>query len=228
MNLKILSLFCAVTLVLVIQAYGQADGDFFVVGRDTTFCNRLRYRQFGDRSLLEIQYMDLQGNKVQLIGRKNLPDVLSFRIDGVYIDKNPFMPNQGGNNYRYDRRYVDGKLKVYLDSNIWYDTTMVHSAFLKHDVQVIERHGPTGSYRFLIKMQDGKYYNANSKKDRKQYIEPLLYRCEAFARDFKGTLAKTETFASPRGWVWNKAWGTITQDEENFMEAIVLYNSLCD
>ncbi len=226
MNLKNLIVFCAASVAFSIQAYSQSEGDFFVVGSDTTFCNNLKYSQFGVREIIEIAYTDFQGNKVELT-RKDVPDVLSFHIDGVFFDKNPFMPDQGGNNYRYDKREVDGKLKVYLSQNIWFDTLMVYSAVLKKDVPVVREHGLTGQYRFFLKMPDGKYYKANSKKDCNEYIQPFLSQCPEFANAFKGSLEKIENFASPRMWVWDKRWGNITKDELNFMEAIALYNSLC-
>lgn len=227
MNLKHLVVLFAAALVYANQAYSQSEGDFFVVGNDTTFCDKLSYRQSGVRRIIEIKYIDAQGNEVQLNGKKNLPDVSSFHIDGVYLDKNPFMPDQGGENFRYDKRYVDGKLKVYLDHNIWFDTTMAYSISEKRKVPVVIEHGLTGQYRFLIKMPDGKYYKANSKKDCSEFIEPFLNQCPAFVSAFKGSLDKIENFAQPRMWVWNKRWGNITQDELNFMQAIVLYNSLC-
>ncbi len=226
MNLKNLIVFCAAAVAFSIQAYSQSEGDFFVVGGDTTFCKKLIYKQFGSREIIEIAYTDFQGNKVEL-RRKDVPEVLSFHIDGVFFDKNPFMPDQGGDNYRYDKRYVDGKLKVYLNSSFWFDTTQVYSPILKRDQQVITQYGPTGQYRFLIKMPDGKYYKANSKKDCSEFIEPFLNQCQAFVNTFKGSLEKIENFAQPRMWVWDQRWGTITKDEQNFMEAIVLYNSRC-
>jgi hypothetical protein len=227
MNLKNWIVLFAGIMVFTIKAYSQSGSDFFVVGSDTTFCEKLSYRQSGDRRIIEITYTDAKG-KVQLNGKKNLPDVSSFHINGADFDKNPFMPDQGGENYRYDKRYVDGKLMVYLDSNFWFDTTVVYSPILKRDVQSIQQYGPTGQYRFLIKMPNGKYYKANSKKDCSEFIEPFLYQCPAFASTFKGSLDKMENFAQPRMFVWDKTWGTITKDEQNFMQAIVLYNSICE
>lgn len=226
MNLKNLIVFAGVILMFAVQGYSQAEGDFFVVGRDTTFCKKLRFQKWGDRRISLIEYTDAQGSKVQLTG-KNVPNVLTFRIDGVYFDKNPFMPNQHGENYRYDKRYVDGKLKVYLDQNIVFDTSMVYTPVNQREAQVVTDKVLTGQYRFLIKMPDGKYYKANSKQDCSKYIEPYLFQCPAFANAFKGSLKKIESFASPRMWVWDKRWGIVTKDEQNFMEAIALYNSLC-
>ncbi len=183
---------------LCFNSYAQ---DYFIVGNDTTFCSDLSYSTTAQGYLKKIQYTDSDGKTVLIKGRKKVPDVATFYQDGVFIDKTPLKAHKPKSYIRYTERAVDGKLKIYLahqgyNSNV----RMGHNGKL-------EMGGPTGTYRFFLKMPDGTFYKINKKKNIKKYIKPYLLQCSAFTEQYQGDFSTKE---------------------EEFMEMIRLYNSICD
>ena len=55
-------------------------------------------------------------------------------------------------------------------------------------------------------MPSGTYYNANKRKDVKNYIKPYLLQCSEFKKQYKGDFSS---------------------DEKEFIQMIRLYNSVC-
>lgn len=179
--------------------------NYFVVGKDTTFCAELFYLTNAQGALNSIKYTDTDGKTVELKGKNDVPDVTTFCKEGICWDKIPLKAEKPGGYTRYTMRIVDGKLKVYLaqqeqSSNYHYTPGAAAGDWS-------DTGGPVGLYRFFIKMPDGNYYKINSKKNMKVIIKPYLLKCDEFADEYKGDFSSLE---GP------------------FMEMIMLYNSLCN
>lgn len=183
--------------------------NYFVVGKDTTFCKSLIYFSNAQGALNSIKYIDPDGKTVEFKGKNNVPDVTTFCKEGICWDKIPLKAEKPGGYTRYTMRIVDGKLKVYLAQQGYRESgSMYSTASTQHGVNTVgASSGPTGLYRFFIKMPDGNYYKINSKKNIKEIIKPYLLKCDEFADEYKGDFSSLE---------------------EPFMEMITLYNSLCN
>lgn len=188
----------------IINAQSTKSKNYFVTKRkDTTFCKELAYGTTAQGYLNKIGYVGLKGKKVELKGRKNVPDVVTFYLNGTSIDKIPLKANNPNSYIRYTERVVDGKLKVYLaqqgyNSAIQYTPGSPHGDF--------STGGPTGTYRFFIKIPNGTYYKINSKGNMNKYIKPYLLKCKEFNNQYKGDFSTRE---------------------KPFMEMIKTYNKLC-
>ena len=194
-------------LVLIIASSISAHAqDYFVVKKDTTFCSNLKYSTTAQGYLKSIKYTDINRKEISIDGRKNVPDVETFYIDSILIDKTPLKANKPDSYIRYTKRVVDGKLKVHLAQQR-YNTTMKYTPGSPHGD--FSTFGPTvtGIYRFFLKMPDGTYYNIKSKSDMKKHIKPYLLKCVAFKNQYKGDFSTRE---------------------EPFMDMIKLYNSICE
>lgn len=191
-----ISKFCFLIFMILIRPnVFAADHDYyFVVGGDTTFCKLLGYSTTAQGYLRKVEYDDMDGNRVVIEGKNNVPDVETFYIKGKIMDKIPLKANQPDGYIRYTRRVVDGTLKVYLEE------------YSSNTIAGTNNTVATGSYRFFIKMPDGKYYKINSKSNLNEVIIPFLKKCKAF----------TDAYS-----------GEINDDEEQFKKVIELYNSLC-
>lgn len=170
-------------VLLIITCINVYAKDYFIVKDDTTFCNNLQYTTTAQGYLKSISYDDLNGNSVSLNGRKNVPDVLTFFIKGIYFDKTPLKANKPNGYIRYTARVVNGKLIVYSQSPGTIDLG-------KGDV-------PSGTYRFFIKMPDGTFYKINNRKNMEKYIKPYLLQCEEFKNQYKGNFSRSEYLFKP-------------------------------
>ena len=132
----------------------------------------------------------MEGKEIETEKKKNVPNITTFFQDGHFIDKTPLKASKPDSYVRYTERTVDGKLIVYI-------STPYYSAGSQ---------GNVGSYRFIIKVPDGKYYKINDKGNMKKHIIPYLNKCAAFKTEYKGEF-KTK--------------------EKPFIEMIELYNTLC-
>ena len=204
------TLFILAGLLLTATVKAQTTTDYFVVRKDTTFCTGLNYTTTIQGYLKTLNYKTLDGEEVSLEGRKNVPDVLTFYIssknpdEAYFVDKTPLKANKPDGYIRYTERAVDGKLKVYLAQQ-GYNSTVTHTPCSPHGDW--STGGPTGIYRFYLKMPNKTYYKINNAGNMKKYIKPYLLRCKEFKSQYKGDFSTRE---------------------EPFMEMIRLYNSLCD
>ncbi|MEY8848567.1 hypothetical protein AB9K26_07115 [Psychroserpens sp. XS_ASV72] len=215
MNLKKTILLINLTIYSLI-CYSQ---DYFIVANDTTFCTNLEYGTTGQGYLKSVRYTDANGNNIVIKGRKEVPDVLTFYRQGVFIDKVPQKANKPDSYIRYTERTVDGKLKVYSDnpinigrssyrSNAPNPLTMNNSTVSRPQNGSIQTtSGRVGVYRFFLKLPNGTFYKINSKKNMKKHIIPYLKKCNAFNNQYNGDFST---------------------DEQPFMEMIDLYNSICN
>lgn len=177
--------------------------DYFIVKGDTTFCTDLEYKTTAQGYLKQIKFKDRYGNEVKIKGRRKVPDVLTFYIDSITIDKTPLKAHKPKGYIRYTERAVDGKLKVYVNQQRYNESVRYTPGSPNGD---FTSGGPMGTYRFFLKMPDGTYYKINKKKNMKKYIKPYLLKCKAFREKYTGDFSRKEY---------------------EFMKMIRLYNSLC-
>ena len=200
-SLKIATL--VVTLFIGTNGFSQ---DYFVANNDTTFCKDLDYTTNTQGFLIVVSYTDSTGSKIKIEGKKKVPDVQTFYKKGVFIDKTPVKANKPDSYIRYEERDVDGKLIVYLGERGNASSTYIGKNTLGNPT-LMKSSGYVGKYRFYLKMPDGTFYQINSEKNIRKYIEPYLMSCSEFESEYKGDVYDTS--------------------EEAFMATIRLYNSLC-
>ncbi len=165
-------------LLLIITCINVYAQDFFIVREDTTFCNNLKFSTTSQGYLKSISYDDLNGKSVSIEGRKKVPDVLTFCINGSLIDKTPLKAHKPDGYIRYTERAVDGKLKVYVGR--------------QESVDLGSGNVASGTYRFFIKMPNGTYYKINKKSNMEKYIKPYLLKCVEFKNQYKGDFSRRE------------------------------------
>ncbi len=214
-----------VSLIMLLCCGGYAQSEktkyYFVTTKDTVFCKSLSYGTNMQGYLNMLDYVDLAGTKTVLKGKKDVPEVMTIHLDTVTFDKIPQKPDKPDSYITYCRRVVDGKLKVYLQQQGSRTTTHTeyssaplgyarNSSVSSPAPGIVEnsvaREGPSGSYRFFLKMPNGTYYRINDKDNIKNFIKPYLLKCKEFENTYKGDFGTKET---------------------PFMEMITLYNSLC-
>jgi len=199
-----------VLVIMIVSSVNIYSQDYFIVNKDTTFCSNLEYTTTAQGYLKSIKYIDENNIEKSIEGRKKVPNVVTFYIDSVAYDKTPLKANKPNSYIRYTKRVVDGKLKVYLGSQANNSGTMIynpssHSSFNHNGWE--STGGPSGIYRFYLKVPNGTYYKINSKKNMKKYIKPYLLKCAKFSSEYKGDFSTRE---------------------EPFINMINLYNSLCE
>jgi hypothetical protein len=190
MNIKTIT----ILFFLVSAGLNAIAQDYFIKGKDTVFCQQLEFKLNAQEYLKSVKYTDEKGNASTITDRFELLDIITIYQGGIYLDKIPLKANKPDSYIRYTIRAVDGKLRVYLAEQGY-----VHNPNPNFS-------GPSGIYRFFLKMPDGTYYKINSKKNMKTYIIPYLKQCSEFNKSYKGDFSSKE---------------------DPFMEMIRLYNSLC-
>ena len=206
MKKRILTLLLSLS-VFFVEGQIKKEKDYFVIYKDTTFCQNLEFYTSSQGFLNEIEYTDLNGTVVHIKGRKNVPEVLTFYTNGTMIDKTPLKASKPDGYIRYTERRVNGKLIVYLeepelvrvrDGNFSMNPNHLYSNGANY--------GHSGKYRFIIRFPDGRFYKANSAGNMKKYIKPYLLQCPDFATNYK------------------KKYST---KEIPFIEMIAFYNYYC-
>lgn len=170
----------AVCFIIInsIKSYGQ---NYFIVNKDTTFCTNLSYETTMQGFLKRITYTDINGNNVDIQGRKNVPDVETFCISNEFFDKTPLKPHKPKKYIRYTKRSVDGKLKIYVEQPKYV-----------YDPKEADGQRLVSGYRFILKLPDGKFVKINKKKNIERIIKPYMLQCEAFKEKYTGTFDYTE------------------------------------
>lgn len=188
-------------LLISLSTFSQ-DQDFFISKGKKTYCSDLNFEITSQSYLKSISYTDSNGEQIKIEGRKNVPDISTFYIDGILIDKIPQKTNKPDKYIKWAQRVVDGKLIVNYYHNEMTNTYWVTDNRTKTtDTKSVT----TGITKYFVKMPNGTYYDIRSSKDRKKHIIPYLKKCAAFNSSYKGNF-------SPR----------------EFNEIIMLYNELCD
>lgn len=200
-------------LILFLLLFNQSEylnaqmKDYFIVDGDTTFCTNLKFRSKTNNTLKRMTYIDSNGVKVELRGKKNIP-VIETRYQDEYkieSDRIPQKADKPDSYYMYAGRAVDGKLKVYLHCSTP-RTTTTYTNYPNSSMGYFKESTTGGGCKFIIKMPDGTFYNIYKKSDMDEHIIPYLVECEAFKEAYKGDFSK---------------------HTEPFKEMIRLYNSLC-
>jgi hypothetical protein len=158
---------------ILLITFSSNSQNYFIEGKDTTFCKNLKYDLTIQSYLSSISYTDMDGQGWQVKGRKNLVDVTSMYIGGQTIDKIPQKADKPDGYVKWANRVVNGKLIVN-----YYDSVM--SSYNTG------RSVTTSITKFFIKMPDGTFYNINSGSDMKKHIIPYLKECEAFNSAYNG------------------------------------------
>jgi len=180
-----------ILLLGIINTQGYAQGNdpqfyFINLQKDTVFCKTLNYGTNTKGYLNHLNYVTIDDVPYEFNGKKNIPNILTFYMNGLILDKIPYRLNSKSKLYVYSERLSDGPLIVYIDHVI-------------PDVSVI--------YRFYIQFDDGIMYRVDKRSDFEDHIKPRMLSCEKF----KNVLT------------WE-----ISDDEQKFLEAVRLYNSLCN
>ena len=189
---------------MAVTAQQKSEQSYFVTGKDTTFCKTLKFGTNLQGYLNKLQYTDMNGKNIELKGKKEVPDVITFFVKGIIIDKTPLKADKPDGYIRYTERVVDGKLKVYLAQQ-GYNSSRTYTP--GSPFGDFSTRGPVGIYRFYIKMPDGTYYQINDKGNMRDHIKPFLLSCTDFKNEYKGDFSTCE---------------------EAFMEMIKLFNSKCE
>jgi hypothetical protein len=196
--MKIISCFLLPIMLFLVAGLNaqsvKAPCYFVTTAHDTTFCKGMEYKLTGQGDLRKIDYTDMGGKEVTRKGKDELENVVTFYQNKTTTDKTPLKANKPDGYVRFTTRAVDGKLKVYLAQQGYSSNNMAGGG------------GPSGTYRFFLKMPDGNYYKINSKSDMNEHIKPYLLQCKEFKSQYKGDF---------------------NSHEEPVMEMIKLYNSLC-
>lgn len=163
------TLCCVFTL-----SFSQTVQYFITSDNDTTYCTEIDVGFNVQWFLDELSYTTVDGEHLEFKGKKNVPDVISFYIDSVALDRTPLKPDDD-KYVRWDYRAVDGKLIVYNPGQS-----------VNRDMD------PSGIYRFYLKMPDGTFYKINSQSNMKKYIIPYLEECTEFKQQYKGDYSTDE------------------------------------
>lgn len=188
-HLKIRMILIMFLGILSILCYGQDNAQqlyFINLQKDTVFCKTLHYSTNTKGHLNKLDYVTINDIPYEYAGKKNVPNILTFYINGKTLDKIPYRLGSESKMYVYSERLTDGDLKVYINHQI-------------PDVSVV--------YRFYIQFDDGTMYRVDKRSDFEDHIKPRMLSCEKF----KDVLT------------WE-----ISNEEEKFLEAVRLYNSLCE
>lgn len=156
-------------LFVIFSSFSQTD--YFIDGKDTIFCKGVSYKLSLVGYLSEIIYTDLNDQNWIMEGRKNLSNVSTFFIYGIYTDKIPKDIEKPEGYVKWAKRVVNGKLKV--------------NYYLKETTTYGPGGATTGIAKFYIRMPDGTFYDIRS-SDLKNYIIPYLKQCEAFNLAYTG------------------------------------------
>ncbi|MBK6641852.1 MAG: hypothetical protein IPG39_11790 [Bacteroidetes bacterium] len=143
---------------------------YYVTKKGHCFCDTLSYSTNIQGFLSEINFVDLNGKSVKMEGKENVPNVLTFYLNGITTDKIYTIPDKPSKYTKYIERVVDGKLRVYLRLQ---------------EFDAIDG-SAMGLYKFYLKMPDETFYQINDKGNMNKYIKPYLLKCTEFANSFKG------------------------------------------
>lgn len=179
---------------------------FVTKEHDTVRCKKMEWNVLTNGKLRTLEYTDLDGKKIHLKGKNKVPNIITFYENGTFYDKLPSKINKPNGYYKYIRRSVNGKLRVYLRhqgegtmfiSDKGGNLVNTRKGFTK---------GPVGLHRFWIRFPDGSIYKVNKKKNMNDIIIPYLKKCENFLNTYKGNYST---------------------DEDSFIKMIKLYNKSC-
>ena len=163
------------TTVLFLSLFVAKAQDYYITDeRDTVFCNDLDFTTTTQGWLSSIKYKGEDGQQITIKGKDKLPNVTTFFISGVSIDKTPLKANKPDSYIRYDVRVLDGAIRVYAPG------------------QNYTKYGdPEGAYRFFVRFPDGTFYEVN-KKNMEAVFKPFFAACSSFMSSYSGSYSIKE------------------------------------
>lgn len=148
------------------KAQSEPAPFYFVTNeRDTSFCMSLDYGTDSQGFLDRMTFIKTNGEESDLKGKSKVPNVVTFYMEGITLDKVPYDLESEFGDYAYSERKVNGDMKVYLDR---------------------KAKGKSDIYRFYIRLEDGSYVDVNSRSNMKKHIKPALLTCEDFSDSYQG------------------------------------------
>lgn len=132
---------------------------FINLQKDTVFCKSLKYGTNTKGNLNRLDYVTINDVPYELNGKKNIPNILTFYINGKTLDKIPYRLGSKSKLYVYSERLSNGELKVYINHLI-------------PDVSVV--------YRYYIQFDDGEMYRVDKRSDFEEQIKPRMLSCDKF------------------------------------------------
>jgi len=162
------------TVFLSLDSLATTDSTayyFINLQKDTIFCKELSYGLNSRGYLDRLDYITNDDKEYELRGKKNIPRILTFYIDGITLDKIPYRVGSESKLYVYSERLTVGSLQVYLNHQIM-------------DESVV--------YRFYIRFEDGEFYRIDKKSDFENIIKPKMLGCDAFKSSLKQEISVDE------------------------------------
>lgn len=146
------------------------SSDYFVKkGADTTYCISLEALR-GGGNVTEFNYLDLDGKEHKIEGKEACQEVITYVINDQPFDLIPLKASNPDGYLRHFWRKIDGEVKVYYYSNM------------------VGYGENTGSIVLtILQLKNGEYYFVK-KKNIKKVLTPYLLKCEAFKKEFDGSI----------------------------------------
>ena len=163
-----------ITILSGLKAKAQSEPApfYFVTNeRDTTFCMSLDYGTNTQGFLDRLTFIKTNGEEIDIKGEYEVPNVVTFYMEGKTYDRIPFDLDMDFGDYAYSERKVNGDIKVYLD-------------------RIIK--GQSDIYRFYVRLADGSYVKVNSRSNMNRHIKPALLTCEDFNDSYQGEFSNDE------------------------------------
>lgn len=88
---------------------------FINLQKDTVFCKTLNYSTNTKGYINSLDYITINDIPYEFKGKKNVPNILTFYINGKTFDKIPYRLGSQSKLYVYSERLTDGELIVYIN-----------------------------------------------------------------------------------------------------------------
>jgi len=155
-----------------VLAQKEAPQFYFInLQKDTIFCKSLSYGTNTKRYLDRLEYVTIDDIPYEIKGKKNVPHILTFYINGKTLDKIPYRLGSKSKLYVYSERLTDGEIIVYINHQI-------------PDVSVV--------YRFYVRFEDGEMYRVDKRSDFEEHIKPRMLSCEKFVNTLTWEISDEE------------------------------------
>ena len=158
---------------------------FINLQKDTIFCKSLNYGTNTKGYLNRLDYVTTDDVPYEINGKKNVPHILTFYINGKTLDRIPYRLGSKSKLYVYSERLTDGEIIVYINHQIP-DKTVV--------------------YRFYVRFDDNEMYRVDKKSDFEDHIRPRMLSCQALGKSFKKEILNKEKEFLEAVKLYNSLW----------------------
>ncbi len=160
-------------LILIPGSAQEFTPQFYFINlqNDTVFCKTLNFSTNTKGYIDKLDYVTFQDVPYEFRGKKNIPNILTFFMDGKTIDKIPYKLGSKSKLYVYSERLTYGKLQVYINHQI-------------PDKSVV--------YRFYVRLDDGTFYRVNKSSDFEEHIKPYMLSCSKYKNTIKENIINEE------------------------------------